>query len=441
RIRDSENIILVDKNTFQWFEPDMNDQHLIDEIRSYLTNVFENREVINVKEIYQNFEARLTENRIFNKYHLYSLIKYFLDDEFIIGKGNTLNIYREKDNKLSVEDRVIKTIKSFGGTCSRDQLEETLKWPRYKIDLAISSSNQVVTWERNRVKLFDSLLTEDEKAELMKLVEKSMKNGYTTSTLIFEQMMFHPRLAPLIQKKEINTSTKVSAIVKNIMPSVKGRQKFLYKEGSRLTSFEEVIVDHFRDEVNRSEMQAFILEHGYKELMASNILDKILKHDYFMEIDLGVYYPTDKFHISEEAVQALQQFLKEKTGHQEFISLSNVEGYRSSLPPIDFRWNPFLMKSILTHNGYRQIEKKYNDYRYDMILLVSESSTIKTFDELVYTLIKNQYNGNMHESEVYDFLADKGVLRKKNSEKTLPYEIRSESDLVYVDEIGIVHVR
>ncbi|WP_099157063.1 sigma factor-like helix-turn-helix DNA-binding protein [Virgibacillus ndiopensis] len=441
RLRESENIILVDKNTFQWFKPETINQSLVDEIKDYIMNQFETREVINIEEVYQTFEDRLTANQIHNKLHLYSLIKYFFDEDFSIGKGNTLNIYRESDNKLNIEDRLITAIRSLGRTCAKDQLEMVLKWPRYKIDLAISSSDQIVTWEKNTVKLFDSLLTNDEKEELIRVVEANMKNGYTTSSLIYEQMMFNKKLAPLIQKKNINSSVKISSIVKNMMPSVKGHHNFLYTEGSKFTTFEDVIVDHFKDETPRSAIQSFILQHGYKDLMVSNFLDRIVENNYFIEIDLGVYYPSDKFSISEETVQTLIQFIEVKMGNQQYISLNTVEGYRSALPAIDFRWNPFLLKSILVKNGYRQIEKIHNDYRYDMIILVPESSTIKSFDELTYSILKDRYNGNMHETAVYHFLADKGLLRKKDYGKTLPYEIRSKSNLIQVDEIGIVKLK
>ncbi|WP_040978386.1 sigma factor-like helix-turn-helix DNA-binding protein [Oceanobacillus jeddahense] len=441
RLRDSENIILVDKNTFQWFEPEQVDPDLIEDIKNYLTKVFETRAVINAQEVYETFEDRLTAYQVFNKLHLYSVIKFFLDEEFDIGKGNTLNIYRDSEDKLNAEDRLIATIKSLGGVCSRDELEKVLKWPRYKIDLTISSSDQMITWEKNKVRLFDTLLTQEEKEALIEVVNNNMEKGYTTSSLILEQIMFDKVLAPLIHKKDINSSTKMASIIKNLMPSVKGHSNFLYVETGSYTTFEDVILDHFREETTRKEIQSFILEHGFKDLMALNYLNKIIDHGYFTEIDMGMYYPSDKLHIPDEAVKALKQFITEKMGSQAYISLSAIEGYRSALPAIDFQWNPVLMKSILINNGYRQIERTYKDHRFDMIILVPESSTVRTLEELVYGILKDQYTENMHESLVYDFLADKGILRKKDYGKTLPHEIRKSSDRIQIDEIGIVELK
>ena len=100
RLRDSKQVLLVDSNTFQWFDPKSIDPALIDHISTYLKERFTEIEVINVEEIYSNLHETMEEYHITTKLHLYSIIKYFLDEEFIVGKGNTLNIYRESSEKL-----------------------------------------------------------------------------------------------------------------------------------------------------------------------------------------------------------------------------------------------------------------------------------------------------------------------------------------------------
>ena len=298
---------------------------------------------------------------------------------------------------------------------------------------------------RNTVKLFNRLaITDEDINEFNKVVASSFRDGYTTSSIILENMMFNRKLAPLIRNQGIDNTHKVASLVKILNSSIKGHSNFLYKESSEFTSFEEVLVHHFTEETTRSEMQDFIKNHGYKELMASNLLTGIVEKDLFTEVDLGVYYPSSKFQISEKAVDALTEYIQTQMGDREYLSLNLLEGYRSVLPSIDFRWNPFSMKSILVKNGYRHIQKVYQDYRYDMII-VRENSDINGFDELVHFILKkeHEYMGNMHESDIYDFLADKGILRKKDAiyEKILPYEIKNESSLMEVNEIGMVKLK
>ena len=135
--------------------------------------------------------------------------------------------------------------------------------------------------------------------------------------------------------------------------------------------------------------------------------------------------------------------LKKKGKSKEYISISNLKGYKRRLPDIGFRWNPYLMKTILVMNGYRQITKVYNDYRFDKIVLVKENSLITSFEELVYFVLKNEYDGNMHERDVYEFLMEKGILREQDSpySKVLPHELKNFDNLVNVDNIGIVTLR
>ncbi|SET57433.1 RNA polymerase sigma factor, sigma-70 family [Oceanobacillus limi] len=444
RIRDSENILLVDRFTFQWFEPESIHSELIDQIQSYISARFEEVDVINAEEIFEAFQSKLAPYHITNKLHLYSIVKYFLADKFSIGRGNTLDIYRDNNERLNVEDRIIATIDNLGGTATRDQLEQELKWPRYKIDLAISNSNHIISWEKNTIKLLGALgLTEAEKTELIHVAKKTMENGYTTSGIIFEQILFNKKLAPIIQTKEINSTSKLASIIKSLIPTLKGQNNFLYEEDSEITSFEEVIVHEFREETTRKEIQDFILQHGYKPLMASNLLEKIIENNYFMEIDLGIFYPASNFTISKDVENQLINYIEAQMGEKDYLSLNQIEGYRSALPSIDFRWNPYLIKSILVQKGYRQIKKIHHDYRYDRILLVRADSPITTFNELVYTVLKKEYNGNFHETAIHDFLSDKGIIRQKGSgkEKVLPYEIKHRSDLIEIDSIGIVTLR
>ncbi|MFC5465963.1 sigma factor-like helix-turn-helix DNA-binding protein [Lederbergia graminis] len=444
RLRDSKHVLLVEKNTFEWFDPESIEPSLIDSISTYIKDRFNEIEVVNVEEIYLGLQHVMENYHISSKLHLYSLIKYFLEDEFIVGKGNTLNIYRDSSEKLAIEERLVMTIENLGGTTTKDEIEKQLNWQRYKIDLGISKSKQILPWGKNTVKLFSHLLiTDEEREELNKLIESCFEKGYTTSSILFENMLFNRKLAPFIQKNGIDHNQKIASLVKSLYPFIKGHLNFLYYEGSKFTNFEEVLVHHFKNEATRSEIQAFIMKHGYKELMVSILITSIVEKDLFTEIDLGLYYPTSKFQISEDAIEALTQYIETQMKDKAYLSLNLLEGYRTVLPSVDFRWNPFSMKSVLIKNGYRQIQKIYQDYRYDMIIIVSEKSKIKSFEELVHFILFHEYQGNLHESDVYDFLANKGILRKRDSiyEKVLPYEIKNDGTLIKVDEIGMVKLK
>lgn len=444
RLRDVHNVILVNRSTFQWFESEKFDKSIVAKIDAYLKKRFEEVNVINVEEVFKAFEDELNQINVTNKYHLYSIIKYYLDEDYSIGKGNTLNIFRNDVTKLNVEESLIDAVKKLGGTCTKGDLLEMLRWPLYKIDLAISSSDKLVPWGTNQVKLFEEIgLTNEQKEGLIALADRSLKDGYTTSAILYKELMFDRSLSSLISEKGIDNTAKLAAMIKILKPTLKGHTNFMYEEGCPFTSIEDVVVHHFDYETSRSEMKDFVMEYGYKEVMASNIVVKLLEQEAFIEVDLDRLYPASKFVIPNEVINELKAFLEEKMEGKEYISLSNLKGYKRKLPPIEFRWNPHLMKSILIKQGYRQINKIYKDYRYDKVILVKEDSKIQTFEELVYFVLKEEYEGNMHEVKVYDFLAEKGILRQQDYDhnKELPYEIRSYNNLIHVDELGFVTLR
>ena len=96
RARNSDQLLLVDKLTYQWFDPTTIDKKLLIDILDYLNHELKIREFVNTEQVFSRFKSRLDEHQISNKTHLYSVIKYFLGDQLIVGKGNTLNIFPVK---------------------------------------------------------------------------------------------------------------------------------------------------------------------------------------------------------------------------------------------------------------------------------------------------------------------------------------------------------
>jgi hypothetical protein len=441
RLRDVNNIILVDSNTYQWFDSEQFDQSIVTMVDNYLKNRFLEVNVINIEEVFKTFEEQLKPYKITNKLHLYSIIKYFLDDEYSIGKGNTLNIYQNDKDKVDWKETIVEAIQNMGGTCSKDELQEILRVPMYRIDQAISSSDKLIPWGTNQVKLIENIgLTNEEKEGLLALVNRSIKDGYTTVGILYKELMFDRSLSGLIGNKGIDTKAKLASVIKNLKPTLKGHINFLYEEGSDITSFDDVILAHFKEGATRREIQDFAKDHGYSEFMAANLIGSILDHELFIEVDVDLLFPANAFEIPSETILELTYFIEQQMQGKEYISLTNLKGYRRKLPPIEFRWNPFVMRSILVKHGFRQIHKIYRNYRYDKVLLVKEDSKVKTFEELVYYVLKEEYEGNMHEVNVYNFLVEKGILREQEYgyDKVLPLEIKESVNLISVNNIGIV---
>ncbi|UOE53596.1 sigma factor-like helix-turn-helix DNA-binding protein [Cytobacillus oceanisediminis] len=442
RIRDTEDVILVNSSTFQYFDSESFDVEFISQIEDYLNEQFEIKEVVNTEEIYEHFHRRIEKLGIISKLHLYSLIRYYLDDKFIIGKGNTLNIFRNENAKLSREDSLIEYMKKHGGQCTKNQLLEVMK-PLYKIDLTVGQSDQLIPWGTNSVILVEKLnFSETELEQLKQFFLAGFEEGFTTVNKLYKDMVFDRKLSVLLRNKGIDEPGKLPAIIKKMIPIVKGHTNFLYLDGCKYDSVDKVIEDKFPGETSRQEIRDLLLEYGYKEIMVGNIMKRIMNHGLFTEVDFNVLYPSKKFEVTDEVLQEIKAFSEEVQGGKAYIAINNLKGYRRKLPSIQFRWNPFLLTSMLELCGYRQIKKNISDYRYDKLIVVKENSPLKTFENLVLYILENEYTGNMHEISIYDYLMANGIVREQeyNHKKVLPYEIRNSEKLEF-DVLGYVTVK
>jgi RNA polymerase sigma factor (sigma-70 family) len=442
RIRDAEDVILVDSATFMYFDSDNFDQVFISQVEDFLFAQFEKKEVVNTEEIYEHFSDQVQSLGIISKLHLYSLIRYYLDDKFIVGKGNTLNIFTSENAMLSREDRLIAFMKNHGGHCTKDQLLEVMK-PLYKVDFAVAQSDKLIPWGTNSVILVENLkISKSEEEQLKQFFLTGLEDGFTTANKLYRDMMFERKLSILLRNKGIDEPGKLPAIIKLLLPKVKGHTNFLYLDGCKYDSFDKVIEDKFTEEASRQEIRDLLVEYGYKEMMVGKIMKRIMEQGLFTEVDFNVLYPTKKLNISEETLRAIKAYAEEAQGEKAYIAISTLQGYRRKLPPLEFRWNPFLLTSMLQLCGYRQIKKNISDYRYDKLIVVKEDSPLQTFEDLIVYILEHEFTGNMHEYSIYDYLMEQGILKEQeyNHKKVLPYEIRN-SDKFEFDELGYVTLK
>lgn len=439
RIRDAEDVILVDSSTFQYFDSESFDEGFISQVEEYLHEELKIKEVVNTEELYEHFYDEIKQLGILSKLHLYSLIRYYLDDKFIIGKGNTLNIFTSENAKVSREERLVAFMKKNGGLCTKDQLLEVMK-PLYKIDFTVGQSDQLIPWGTNSVILVENLnLSNAEKDQLKQFFLNGFEEGFTTANKLYKDMMFDRKLSVLLRNKGIDEPAKLPALIKIMIPNVKGHTNFLYLDGSKYDSIDKVIEEKFTEETSRQEIRDLLLEFGYKEMMVGNILKRVMEHGKFTEVDFNVLYPTKKIDITVDTLNEIKAFAEEAQGDKNYLSVSSLKGYRRKLPPVQFRWNPFLLTSLLEQCGYRQIKKNISDYRYDKLIVVKEDSPLQTFEDLILYILEYEFTGNMHEYSIYEYLMEHGIVREQeyNHKKVLPHEIRNSEKLEF-DDLGYV---
>ena len=101
------------------------------------------------------------------KLHLYSIIKYLFDEQYEIGKGNTLNIYKKGVDKKSLDSILERALKNSRVEMKREALAKKLNWTLQKLDLVISKSNKFIQWDNQIVKLKSSINIQPEQINML----------------------------------------------------------------------------------------------------------------------------------------------------------------------------------------------------------------------------------------------------------------------------------
>lgn len=151
--------------------------------------VFKTSEVINVEELFEQFEESLHEVKIHNKTHLYSVLNHFLAEKFMFGHGNTLNIYKQNFIQ-NVEEQLISYMKKKNGSSSINELSQVVK-PIDHLKRVISSSKMIIEWGENHFILLEHLnLRDSEKESLILYFMNEFKSGYASASHMFHEVQF-----------------------------------------------------------------------------------------------------------------------------------------------------------------------------------------------------------------------------------------------------------
>ena len=139
--------------------------------------------------------------------------------------------------------------------------------------------------------------------------------------------------------------------------------------------------------------------------------------------------------ITDEILVELQQYLDQVLEDKEYISALDLTGYTNLPSSGNYEWTPHLVAHFASKIGYTIINTT-RDYRYNKILLMSKRLGITQYDQLVYNVLKEEYEGNYHERDVAEFLVQK---RLAHSPK-INNEIRM-SDLFEFTELGFMKLK
>lgn len=440
----TEDVILIGTKKYMYVGNLKLQEDVISEIEDKLDERLEIEPEVGLREIFMSYKDKLIEMGIEEEHGLYSIIKYRNKDKYKYKSLiSTFNILKSDIEVVQTEeDRLISYLQQNNGINSIKELSRELKWKEFKIENFACKSKHILKWGRKQVILANQLeVTKEDRIDMENFIANYMKDGYSTSGLLFHKALMDQKLAVFIEKNKIDEYSKFGNVIKFMCKQIKGQGNFLYQLECKYKNISQVLEDKFNTITTRHMIKEFILSYKYKEMMASNIVDNILAEGKYLEISQDEIIPKDQLEVKQETIEAVWTLIEENMEGKPYISLNTIKGYRRKLPSMEHMWNEYLLRTVALYEGdkFRNIRKYFCDYRYDKVILVDSMSPIQTYEDLVYYILKNEYRGNMHEVKIYDYLTEIGIVREQESVcfKKLPYEIQ-QSERIKIDRLGRV---
>ena len=444
RIRDSEVIILVDKKTYQHIENLDFNKDVITYIDEKLTYELSISSVTSAKIINNKYSTVLQKYGVYNKYILYSLTAIYLE-KYKIGKGNTLDISLHLENlKKTREEQILEIIELNEGFVKIQDFIKITSWSLSKIDDILSKSYNVIK-VGNAITSGEYLEISDSVRIKIKTLAKQYinKEGFVVTTLLFEDIIQDEKVLEFLRYYDIEKSDKISSIVKFLIPELKGNTLFLYTKNSKFKKFEDIILARFTKRSKFSDIVKFIDSYKIAPAARSKFINNIISNENYIKLSSFEIIRKDNLSITDSVVEKLLDFIEKEFLGKEYLSLKEVKDYKyqEELPSIEYEWNPYLMESVLSMNGYKNIERTFFDVGTERLVILKCENSINKFDELIYKILKNEYDGFYKEEDIYAFLVGKGVLynNRKKIEKKLPFDLY-KSDKFIIDEYGNVEL-
>lgn len=443
RIRDTKNVILVAGNTFMYEDLDEVSHELLDEIQYAVDASLEKHHMVTASDIYQEYLSKWVKYNIQSHYHLYSILQYHFSDLYVIGKGNTLGIFKSENAKISIETLLVDHLRKNGGVLSKKQILNEFKWESYKLEQVLARSNHLITVdeegiEGSAVKLISALNLTDSNIERIKnVLSDFLSNGYFFTTDLLLEMEFDDELSEILAEANISDTSTLGSLLKWIDPDLRGYQHLFFKKESTVDSIEKVLIEQFPDIVRRDEIENFLVEKGYSASSVFSVIGQLLENKSFYIYTAYQFINAQQICFSDEVKESLKQYLQKSLENKTYLSAFDLKGYTSDILAVSSReWQPQLIAELSPLIGFKHI-RTTSDYRYNKWILIPENSNISSYEQLVYQVITTEYQGNYHEQDLAAFLETKKL---SHSPYRLSLELK-ESDYFEMTELGFVKVK
>jgi hypothetical protein len=427
-LRNSDKIILVDHLTFFHLENLDIDISVIFTIDSFLKSK-KKRNIINIDEIFSEFEENLIAAGINNKILLYSLLKVYLK-EYNYGSTNSMNIYlNEEFEKFEREELLLNVLKKNNGIIDKEKVLKILKhWQIEKLNDVVNRSDEILNWGNEIIYIENLQIISKE--QLKTVVEEKLKSGYLSIPQFLNQLKKDDKLKRILDINNINENIKLSSYLKYVFEDLTGYHNLLFKKDLEINSIEDIINEVFSAKISRRELYDFFESLNFKNphSTVSHLIDK----EFLVEISKSKLIKYNKLEINNQTKNKVVKYIRFKISNKPYLVLDKLEDYSKFLPKIDYKWTPQLIKYCLENSEYQEIEKNYKDYRFDNIIIINKSADINDLVDLTKFILLKEFNGVTTQKKLLNNLIEKNILSKNKSKYSnhLPKEIYDSDEFI-----------
>ena len=369
-------------------------------------------------ELFNAFSGRLlAETSVDNANFLHGMLKYFFPDAFRYERDLLVKIGKKR---ITFADRLSNMILAKGGPVTRTEIESAFPGiTDIQIANAMVLNPKIIQWEYHQYNHIDNIRWSIEDYNLLiDAIETNTiaQEGYCSEKNLYDE--FCKLDAEFIQNNCIHSSQNIYYI-----------SAFLLRDKYRF-SRPHIADEGFPDiDLNNIEVAKYFLREktkfSYQDLLQLSetlewangtftMIANAIEKDY-IKIDLNNYVSKMTFHLDIESLRLITRELEKLTRDTGYYGIFSVYNF-DSFPSIGYEWNEYLLQSIIDNyrTGYRVLEPKVRDRRYKRGIIVPESSTCMTYEELIIAEMKRDNISNIEKDAFSGYLRRKGLVLTAN---------------------------
>lgn len=405
------------------------DESLIQEIKSSIDAKPENKVFYN--ELFADYEGALNALCGVDNYnYLHGILSMYYPHEYEYSKDYLLKNGVNHTQAESISDRIYDFIVEKGRPISKAELLQQFRgFSNVMLTMPFTNDSRLLQWEYNYYTCTGLLdISAQDIVDLENCIVNIQQDnkGYTSDVLLFECVLNNHK--EFIEKNNIQNEMNLHYVVANLFSNeFDFRRPHILKKGIMDVLTTKNIILYLLNNPEEFTYEQYISvcdRMKWSRVTVSATLPEI-EEDYD-RISVNGYLRKDCFTIGEDVVSKINVAIKERVENG-ILPLINID--LDDFPDIGIDLNEFMLETMVKKycNDYDVIHPVMKDRRYQRGILVDKSKNIKTYPQIVASVMDNLGYREMPESHFLSFLLLHNLARK-----VIPSELE-DSDYIKKD--------